>query len=103
MRLPYAVPLYVLVTLVVSGCAAPAPTIRSNQDPGTNFAQYDNFAFIPELEQEDYGYQSFLVQYLKEAITREMNARGYAYRPRAAVTTVIVAVTTVAGAAMKHG
>jgi hypothetical protein len=78
MRLPYAIPLYALLVLLLAGCAT-GPTIRSNEDPGTNFAQYDSFAFVPELESEDLGYQSFLVQYLKEAITREMQARGYAY------------------------
>lgn len=78
MRLPYAVLLYALVAIALSACAT-GPTIRSNADPGTDFSQYDSFAFVPELESEDLGYQSFLVQYLKEAITREMTARGYTY------------------------
>lgn len=66
---------------LLAACAAPAPTIRSNEDPNTNFAQYKTYDFVPELAGDDFGYQSFLVQYLKNAINREMQARGYQLSP----------------------
>ncbi len=71
----------VAVVAFLAGCAAPAPTIRSNEDPGTNFAQFDTYDFVPELAGDDFGYQSFLVQYLKDAINREMQTRGYKLSP----------------------
>jgi hypothetical protein len=67
-------------TLLLGGCAT-GPTIRADEDPGANFALYNTYGFIPELEGEDFGYQSLLTQYLKNAISQEMEARGY--RPAA--------------------
>lgn len=66
-----------LCAALLASCAAPAPTIRADEDPGANFALYNTYGFIPELEGEDFGYQSLLAQYLKDAISREMEARGY--------------------------
>lgn len=77
MRLSKLILLAVAVALLAS-CSAPAPTIRSDEDPGANFAAYTTYGFVPELEGEDFGYQSLLAQYLKDAIGREMEARGYA-------------------------
>lgn len=66
---------------LLAGCAAPAPTIRSNEDPAANFANFKTYDYVPELAGDDFGYQSFLVQYLKNAINREMQARGYTLSP----------------------
>lgn len=65
----------------LAGCAAPAPTIRSNEDPAANFANFKTYDYVPELAGDDFGYQSFLVKYLKTAVNREMQARGYTLSP----------------------
>jgi hypothetical protein len=65
-----------LTALLLAGCAT-GPKIRYDEDPAANFADYKTYGFLPELEKEDFGYQSLLTQYLKEAISREMAARGY--------------------------
>jgi hypothetical protein len=66
-----------LAVVLLTGCAPTAPVTRANEDPTANFAQYRTYGFLPELENQDFGYQSLLTQYLKEAISREMQARGY--------------------------
>lgn len=69
--------LIALAVALLAGCAAPAPTIRSSEDPGANFALYNTWGFVPELDSQEFGYESLLVQYLKEAVGQEMEARGY--------------------------
>jgi hypothetical protein len=66
-----------LALFLLASCGPPKPTIRSGEDPGANFAQYNTWGFVPELEGEDFGYETLLAQYLKGAVGREMEARGY--------------------------
>jgi len=69
--------LFAVAAAMLAGCGTPAPTIRSGEDPGANFALYNTWGFVPELDSEEFGYESLLVQYLKEAVGKEMEARGY--------------------------
>jgi hypothetical protein len=62
--------------LFVSGCAT-APDIMVNQDPAANFGDYNTYGFPAELPTDKAGYGSLLSQYLKTAVSREMDARGY--------------------------
>jgi hypothetical protein len=62
--------------LFVSGCAT-TPDIMVNQDPAANFGDYNTYGFPPELATDKSGYGSLLSQYLKTAVSREMDARGY--------------------------
>lgn len=66
----------ILGALLLAGCAS-GPTIRSNEDPAANFSQYRTYGFSPALENADFGYQSLLTKYLKDAVARQMDVRGY--------------------------
>ncbi|WP_159709475.1 DUF4136 domain-containing protein [Geminicoccus flavidas] len=68
----------VLLALVVAGCAT-GPTIRSDYDTSADFAAYRSFGFAEKLGTDVAGYASLLTQRLKEAVSREMAARGYEY------------------------
>lgn len=63
--------------LLLPGCAS-GPDIFVNEDPQANFANYNTYGFPPELSTDrSAGYGSLLSQYLKNAVSRELDARGY--------------------------
>ena len=64
------------VVLGIAGCET-GPTIRSHVDPSAQFSRYKTFDFLKPVESGKPGYQSFGAQYLVEAITRELEARGF--------------------------
>ena len=66
-----------LAAVCLAACAAPTPTIRSQTDPGANLGAYQTFGFFDELPGQQAPYDSFVDQHIKNAITREMEARGY--------------------------
>jgi uncharacterized protein DUF4136 len=61
-----------LVLVFFAACAS-KPTIRSNVDPAANFAGYRTFGFLNDGKS---SYDSMTSRYLKDAVTREMQARG---------------------------
>jgi len=71
---PGLIPL--LAAVLLASCAT-GPTIRYDEDPAANFALYSTYGFSSRLEDESFGYQSFLTRYLETAISGEMEARGY--------------------------
>jgi hypothetical protein len=65
--------------LVLVGCAASGPTIRSQADPAANFGKYHAYAFYDEVAGSNVAYSSFIANYLKQAISRELESRGYGH------------------------
>lgn len=64
-----------LLCIALASCAS-GPKIRSQSDPGADFASYRTFGFLDESGGAKPAYSSFVAQYLKKAVTREMQARG---------------------------
>ena len=63
---------------VLAGCAS-GPTIRTHIDPAANLSNYKTYMF-PERTGTDRGdVATPITSYFKEAIRREMDARGYKY------------------------
>jgi len=59
-----------------AGCAS-GPDIMSDYDSGANFGAYNTYNFVDGAG-PDYGnYQSFFTKYVIEAVTIEMEKRGY--------------------------
>ena len=65
-----------LSAILLAGCAS-GPKIYVNEDPAASFEGYGTYAFEPQLGTDRPGYTSILSQYLKTAVTRELNSRGY--------------------------
>ncbi len=63
---------------LIAGCAS-GPTIRSNVDPGANLSSYKTYMFAEKVGTDRPGYATPISAYFKEAIRREMDARGYQY------------------------
>jgi hypothetical protein len=74
-------PRYVLFAIVVAAlvcaCASSGPKVRSEAAPGADFSKYRTFGFYPAVSGQDAAYSTFIAQYLREAISREMQSRGY--------------------------
>ena len=60
----------------VAGCSSSA-TLRSDYDHGANFGAYQTWDFIEDAGPDYAGYESLFTQYMLEAITIEMDKRGY--------------------------
>ena len=69
----------ILPLLIIGlGSCASGPKIRSQSDPTADFASYRTFGFFDESSGVAPAYSSFIAQYLKKAVVREMQARGIA-------------------------
>jgi hypothetical protein len=65
-----------VVCIGLAACAAAGPKILSQSDPGADFSRYRTFGFLDEAAGSQPVYSSFIGQYLKKAVAREMQARG---------------------------
>lgn len=71
-----AIFLVLALSLLVSACA-PSVKVRSDTDPGVNMAQYKTYGFFSQLGVEGENYSNLLGQHFRDAISREMNVRGF--------------------------
>jgi len=63
---------------LLAGCAS-GPTIRSHLDPSANLSSYKTYMFAEKTGTDRPDYKTPITSYFKEAIRREMDARGYRY------------------------
>jgi len=62
--------------LGLSACQT-KPDIRTQSAPGADLLKYQTFGFVEHPDTDKAGYTTLTTRYLKEAVTREMLARGY--------------------------
>jgi hypothetical protein len=63
------------VAALAAGCAT-GPQVHAEFDPQVDFSRYATFGFVDPLGTDRAGYATIVSQYLKEAASREMQARG---------------------------
>jgi hypothetical protein len=64
-----------LLSVFFVGCAS--STIRSDYDRDADFSRYSTYNFYKDAGPEDTNYQSLFSKYMVEAISLEMDKRGY--------------------------
>ncbi len=64
------------LAMLLAGCA-PSVKVRSDADPGVNMRQYQSYNFFSQMGVEGDNYSNLLGQHFRDAISREMNIRGY--------------------------
>jgi hypothetical protein len=64
-----------LVTLLAA-CAS-RPQIRTQSAPALDLQKYQTFGFVEHPDTDKSGYTTLTTRYLKDAVAREMQARGY--------------------------
>lgn len=65
-----------LIFASISACSS-SGKLRSDYDPGADFSQYNTWNFMENAGPDYEGYESLFTKYMLEAITTEMNKRGY--------------------------
>ena len=65
----------VTLALLASGCST--SNVRSDYDRSADFGAYETYNFMPDAGPSRSKYQGFFSQYVVEAITIEMEKRGY--------------------------
>ncbi len=63
-------------TLLIGACAS-APNTYSNVDSAVDFTRYKTFGYYEKLATDKKDYESTESRYLKAAVTREMESRGF--------------------------
>lgn len=66
------------LALLATACQT-APTVTSDSAPGAKVEAYKTFGFIEAPSTDAASYTTLTTRYFKEAITREMVARGYEF------------------------
>lgn len=69
------VPPALAALVLAAGCSS--PKLVTNLDPGTDTSAYRTYGFVSELGTDGQEYSSLLSQFLKDATTRELEARGF--------------------------
>jgi hypothetical protein len=62
---------------VVLAACAPSVKVRSDADPGVNMGQFQTYGFFSQLGIEGDNYSNLLGQHFRDAISSQMNARGF--------------------------
>ena len=73
MRSPFLVA--ILSSLLLAACNT-GPTIRSDADPSIDLSKFHSFAFHEPLSTDKEGYSSLVTARLRDAVRRELEARG---------------------------
>jgi len=66
----------VAAALLIAGCAS-KPDIKTDYDRSVNFSQFRTYAFFNPMGIENPNYSSIYGSIFREAISREMESRGY--------------------------
>ncbi len=65
-----------MAIIALSGCAS-SPEIQTSYDPGSDFSQYQTYAFLAsEPAQDKKSYKTLKEKYIEEGIRQELNAKG---------------------------
>ena len=68
----------IAVVATLAACATPI-NVRAHTDPNANLSSYHTYGFYAEPGTNRGGYSTPVTGYFKNAVSREMNARGYKY------------------------
>lgn len=81
MRSTIRIAALVMAGAVLSACAS-GPRIYSSLKPEVTLSSYETYSYVPALGTDTVGQPTtLLTQYLRAAVDREMQARGYRYVP----------------------
>jgi len=69
--------LAVAALFLLAGCGAVAPDIRTDYDRSADFSRYRTFGFVPEPTESRAGYETIAGKYIRAAVSRQMEQRGY--------------------------
>jgi hypothetical protein len=68
-----------MVAMTMLAACESGPTIRANTAPSANLSSYKTYTFATQTGTDREGYSTPITGYFKEAIRREMDARGFKF------------------------
>ena len=84
--------LLVIAALCLAACQT-GPRVTSQVAPAVNLTQFHTYAFMDKLSTDTAGYTSITTQRMKEAVTRELNARGFTLSEQPQLLVNFIATT----------
>jgi hypothetical protein len=69
----------ILVAVLALCACESAPTVRSNADNSVDLSSYHTWSFVSDPGTNREGYSTPITGYFKDAIRKQMEARGYRY------------------------
>ena len=76
-RLSIRTAITVAVTATLLTACSPSVKVRSDTDPGVDMRQFSSYDFFSQMGIEGDGYSNLLGQHFRDAITSQMNLRGF--------------------------
>ena len=76
-RLSIRTVITVAVTATLLSACSPSVKVRSDTDPGVDMRQFSSYDFFSQMGIEGDGYSNLLGQHFRDAITSQMNLRGF--------------------------
>ena len=76
-RSPLKLVVAALAAVLLSAACAPSVAVRSDTDPDVDMSQYQTYNFFSQMGIEGDEYSSLLGQHFRDAISEQMDARGY--------------------------
>jgi Domain of unknown function (DUF4136) len=67
------------LSLLLLGCADTKPSVHADYDKRVVFTDYHTFGFPANISTDRGGYTTLATSHFKDAVQREMTARGYTY------------------------
>jgi Domain of unknown function (DUF4136) len=64
--------------LLLNACVS-SPEIRVNVDKNADFSSYHTYGFVEPLGTDKAGYTTLVTKYLREAVSKELEKRGYVF------------------------
>ena len=64
--------------LLLNACVS-TPEIRVNVDESADFSSYHTYGFVEPLGTDKAGYSTLITKYLREAVSKELEKRGYVF------------------------
>jgi hypothetical protein len=74
----FRIPVVVGAMLLIGACAS-SPDTFSHRDPSVDFSQYKTYGFLPKLSTDRANYESLVSNFLKVAVSQQMDRRGLTY------------------------
>lgn len=68
-----------VAAVLLAGCAAMKPDIRTDYDRTVDFSSFATYGFPDELGTDRAGYSTLITTHFRQAVDREMQARSYRY------------------------
>jgi hypothetical protein len=76
-RLSIRTAITVAVTATLLTACSPSVKVRSDTDPGVDIRQFSSYDFFSQMGIEGDSYSNLLGQHFRDAITSQMNLRGF--------------------------